>query len=226
MSRPIEAIAWSDDHVRILDQTRLPEVEVYLDCRTLDDIAGAIKRLSIRGAPAIGIAAAMGLAFLAGKITAASVADFIEQSDRMSAYLLGTRPTAVNLRWALERMDGVLKGSARATVAELQELLIKEAQSIHAEDTLINRRIGENGQKKLPQNAVVITVCNTGSLATGGHGTALGVVRSAIEHGKNIFVVACETRPLLQGARLTAWELMHDSIPFELITDGMAANYM
>jgi methylthioribose-1-phosphate isomerase len=226
VSRPIESIAWRDDYVRILDQTRLPEEEVYLECRTLDDIAGAIKRLSIRGAPAIGIAAAMGLAFLAGKISAASIADFIEQAERISAHLLGTRPTAVNLRWALERMDGVLKSSPEATVLELQELMKKEARSIHAEDTLINRRIGEAGQEKLPQNGVVITVCNTGSLATGGHGTALGVVRSAIEHGKNIFVAACETRPLLQGARLTAWELMHDGIPFELITDGMAANYM
>jgi len=226
MTRRIEAIAWRDDHVRILDQTKLPEEEVYLECRTLDDIAVAIKRLSIRGAPAIGIAAAMGLAFLTGKITAASTADCIAQSQQISAHLLGTRPTAVNLRWALERMDAVLKSAAQATVPELQELLKKEALSIHAEDIVINRRMGENGQEELPQNGVVITVCNTGSLATGGHGTALGVVRSAIEKGKNIFVAACETRPLLQGARLTAWELMHDGIPFELITDGMAANYM
>jgi methylthioribose-1-phosphate isomerase len=212
--------------VRILDQTKLPEEEVYLECRTLDDIAGAIKRLSIRGAPAIGIAAAMGLAFLTGKITAVSTADCIAQAQQISTHLLGTRPTAVNLRWALERMDGVLNRSGQTTVPELQELLKKEALSIHAEDILINRRMGENGQELLPQNGTVITVCNTGSLATGGHGTALGVVRSAIENGKNIFVAACETRPLLQGARLTAWELMHDAIPFELITDGMAANYM
>jgi len=226
MTRRIEAIAWRDDHVRILDQTKLPGEEVYLECRTLDDIAGAIKRLSIRGAPAIGIAAAMGVAFLTGKITASSTADCIAQAQLISAHLLDTRPTAVNLRWALKRMDAVLKSAAQATVPELQELLKKEALSIHAEDIVINRRMGENGQEELPQNAVVITVCNTGSLATGGHGTALGVVRSAIEHGKNIFVAACETRPLLQGARLTAWELMHDAIPFELITDGMAANYM
>ena len=226
MSNAIEAISWSQDHIRILDQTRLPEEEVYLECRTLDDIAGAIKRLSIRGAPAIGITAAMGVAFLAGKISGASTADFFVKVEQISTHLLGTRPTAVNLRWALERMSGVLKQSAQVSAPEIQAMLKQEALRIHAEDILINRQMGEYGQELLPQKAVVITVCNTGSLATGGHGTALGVVRSAVEHGKNVFVAACETRPLLQGARLTAWELIHDGIPFELITDGMAANYM
>jgi methylthioribose-1-phosphate isomerase len=226
MRRPIEAIAWADDHIRILDQTRLPEEEVYLECRTLDDIAGAIKRLSIRGAPAIGITAAMGLAFLAGDINNVSTADCIARIERISDHLLQTRPTAVNLRWALERMRAVVKDSAGATVLELRESLKQEALRIHKDDLEINRRIGENGQALLPRDGVVITVCNTGSLATGGHGTALGVVRSAVENRKNIFVAACETRPLLQGARLTAWELMHDGIPFELITDSMAANYM
>ena len=226
MSNAIEAITWAQDHIRILDQTQLPEKEVYLECRTLEDIAGAIKRLSIRGAPAIGITAAMGLAFLAGRISTSSKEDFTAHVEKISMHLLGTRPTAVNLRWALERMAAVLDRSAQASIPEQQALLKQEALRIHEDDISINRRMGEHGQDLLPQDGVVITVCNTGSLATGGHGTALGVVRSAVEKGKNIFVAACETRPLLQGARLTAWELMHDSIPFELITDSMAANYM
>ena len=226
MSTMIEAITWNDDYVRILDQTRLPEEEVYLECRTLDDIAGAIKRLSIRGAPAIGIAAAMGLAYLAAHIRVATKEEFVGQTELISAHLLATRPTAVNLRWALERMGRILNRADESTVADVQDLLKKEALRIHAEDIEINRRMGQNGQALLPQSAVVLTVCNTGSLATGGHGTALGVVRSAIENGKKVFVAACETRPLLQGARLTAWELVHDAIPFELITDSMAANYM
>jgi len=226
MSNAIEAITWAQDHIRILDQTKLPEKEVYLECTTLEDIAGAINRLSIRGAPAIGITAAMGVAFLAGRISTSSQKEFIAKVGKISAHLLGTRPTAVNLHWALERMAAVLDQSTEATIAERQELLKQEALRIHADDISINRRMGEHGQDLLPQDGVVITVCNTGSLATGGHGTALGVVRSAVAKGKNIFVAACETRPLLQGARLTSWELKHDGIPFELITDSMAANYM
>lgn len=226
MRAMIEAIAWNDEYVRILDQTRLPAEEVYLECRTIDDIAGAIKRLSIRGAPAIGIAAAMGLAFLAGRISTGNRGEFAAQAASISAHLLATRPTAVNLRWALERMAQVMHRFQGASVPELQELLKQEALRIHAEDIEINRSMGRHGQALLPDDAVVLTVCNTGSLATGGHGTALGVVRSAVENGKKVFVAACETRPLLQGARLTAWELLHDGIPFELITDSMAAVYM
>lgn len=226
MSALIETITWNDAYVRILDQTRLPAEEVYLECRTLEDIAGAIRRLSIRGAPAIGIAAAMGLAFLAGRISTANHEEFAAQSASISAHLLATRPTAVNLRWALERMGCIVTLAHGATVPELQNLLKQEALRIHAEDLEINRSMGQHGQALLPHDAVVMTVCNTGSLATGGHGTALGVVRSAVESGKKVFVAACETRPLLQGARLTAWELLHDGIPFELITDSMAGYYM
>ncbi len=226
MGTTIEAINWANDHVRILDQTRLPEQEVYLECRTFDDIAGAITRLSIRGAPAIGIAAAMGLAFLAGKINTASCEELAAQIQSLSTKLLATRPTAVNLRWALERMQAVVAGAGQSSVPELQELLKQEALCIHADDLKINCSMGRHGQELLPVDAVVMTVCNTGSLATGGHGTALGVVRSAVENGKKVFVAACETRPLLQGARLTAWELLHDGIAFELITDSMAAVYM
>jgi methylthioribose-1-phosphate isomerase len=226
MGSSIEAISWQEDHVRILDQTRLPAEEVYLECRTLEDIAGAITRLSIRGAPAIGIAAAMGFAFLAGRLNTANSEEFAIESKSLSAHLLATRPTAVNLRWALERMQGVVVGSRQSSVAELQARLKEEALRIHTEDVEINRSMGSHGQELLPADAVVMTVCNTGSLATGGHGTALGVVRSAVENGKKVFVAACETRPLLQGARLTVWELLHDGIPFELITDSMAAVYM
>jgi len=226
MSAMIEAIAWNDEYVRILDQTRLPAAEVYLECRTLEDIAGAIKRLSIRGAPAIGIAAAMGLAFLAARISTGIREEFVAQAGSISTHLLATRPTAVNLRWALERMAQVVQKAPAATVPHLQELLKQEALRMHAEDIDINRSMGRHGQALLSNDAVVMTVCNTGSLATGGHGTALGVVRSAVESGKKVFVATCETRPLLQGARLTAWELLHDGIPFELITDSMAAVYM
>lgn len=226
MDKGIEAIAWRRDYVRILDQTRLPREEVYLECRTLDDFADAIRRLAIRGAPAIGIAAAMGLAFVAGRIDTANRDAFVSEAERISAHLLETRPTAVNLRWALERMSCILKKNRDCTVTRLQGLLRDEALRIHEEDIASNRRLGENGQALLPQTSVVLTVCNTGSLATGGYGTALGVVRSAIGNGKNVFVAACETRPLLQGARLTAWELVHDAIPFELITDSMAGYYM
>jgi len=226
MRAPIEAIAWNDEYVRILDQTRLPAEEVYLECRTLEDIAGAIKRLSVRGAPAIGIAAAMGFAFLAGRISTANHEEFAAQAASISSHLLATRPTAVNLRWALDRLSRIAGQADSITVPELQELLKQEAQRIHAEDIEINRTMGRHGQALLPDDAVVMTVCNTGSLATGGHGTALGVVRSAVENCKQVFVAACETRPLLQGARLTAWELLHDGIPFELITDSPAAVYM
>jgi len=225
MTERIEAITWNDDFIRILDQTRLPAEEVYLECRTLEDIAGAIRRLSIRGAPAIGIAAAMGFALLTSRISA-SQQEFAAQAEALSQQFLATRPTAVNLRWALERMNRIIQNAGTCPVAEIQKLLREEALRIHEEDRQINRRIGANGQELLPGRAVVMTVCNTGSLATGGHGTALGVVRSAVEKGKNIFVAVCETRPLLQGARLTAWELLHDSIPFELITDSMAGYYM
>ncbi len=222
----IQSISWQEDHVRILDQTKLPVQEVYLECRDLESIAAAIQRLSIRGAPAIGVAAAMGFAFACRQSTAQNNDEFFRHLDQIYERLLGTRPTAVNLRWALERMLSLARQHSSAGIEVLQDILKQEALKILNEDIEINRRMGRLGQEVVPDQATIITICNTGSLATAGHGTALGVIRSAVEQGKNVCVAACETRPLLQGARLTAWELKKDGIPFELITDGMAGHFM
>ena len=222
----VQAIAWCDDHIRILDQTLLPAQEVYIESRNLETIADAIRRLAVRGAPAIGIAAAMGLAFEARKVQAATIELFIAALLPVYELLRGTRPTAVNLQWALDRMMAKARAARASSVDGLKNILIAEALAIHAEDIENNLAMGRFGQEVVPQNAAIMTICNAGALATGGHGTALGVIRTAAGSGKNINVVACETRPLLQGARLTAWELTAYGIPFKLITDGMAAFYM
>jgi methylthioribose-1-phosphate isomerase len=226
LKNSIDTIRWQDDHIVILDQTRLPEQEVYLECRDLDAVAGAIRRLSIRGAPAIGVAAAMGLALAGRALQARNREEFIEQLDGLARRLLETRPTAVNLRWALQRMMLLVRNAAGADIDGLKQALVDEALALHFRDIEANREIGRHGQALVPAQATVMTICNTGTLATAGYGTALGVVRAAVEAGKRVFVAACETRPLLQGARLTAWELQKDGIPFELITDSMAAAYM
>ena len=222
----MQAIAWSDDHIRILDQRLLPGREVYIESRDLETVADAIRRLAVRGAPAIGIAAAMGLAFEARKVQAATAEEFIAALAPVYELLRSTRPTAVNLQWALDRMMAKAHAAGTASVDGLKNILIAEARAIHAEDIENNRAMGRFGQEVVPQSATIMTICNAGALATGGHGTALGVIRTAAGSGKNITVVACETRPLLQGARLTAWELKTYGIPFKLITDGMAAFYM
>ena len=222
----VQAIAWCDDHIRILDQTLLPAQEVYIESRNLETVADAIRRLAVRGAPAIGIAAAMGLAFEARKVQAATIELFIAALLPVYELLRSTRPTAVNLQWALDRMMAKARAARASSVDGLKNILVAEALAIHAEDIENNLAIGHFGQEVVPQNATIMTICNAGALATGGHGTALGVIRTAAGSGKNINVVACETRPLLQGARLTAWELTAYGIPFKLITDGMAAFYM
>ena len=222
----VQAIAWRDDHIRILDQTRLPAEEMYLECRDLETVADAIRRLAVRGAPAIGIAAAMGFAFEARKVQAATREEFIAALTPVYELLRSTRPTAVNLQWALDRMMAKARAAGAVLVDELKKLLVDEACAIHAEDIENNRAMGQFGQEVAPQTATIMTICNTGALCCGGHGTALGVIRTAVAMGKKITVVACETRPLLQGARLTAWELTAYGIPFKLITDGMAAFYM
>ena len=222
----VQAIAWCDDHIRILDQTLLPAQEVYIESRDLETVADAIRRLAVRGAPAIGIAAAMGLAFEARKVQAATIELFIAALLPVYELLRSTRPTAVNLQWALDRMMAKARAARASSVDGLKNILIAEALAIHAEDIENNLAMGRFGQEVVPQNAAIMTICNAGALATGGHGTALGVIRTAAGSGKNINVVACETRPLLQGARLTAWELTAYGIPFKLITDGMAAFYM
>lgn len=222
----IRAIAWQDDHIRILDQTRLPEQEIYLECRDLESVAAAIRCMAVRGAPAIGVAAALALALESQKLRTTQRQEFITQLDQMCRRLQATRPTAVNLQWALGRMLRRVQAEHSADVAGLQCLLREEALCILEEDIATNRAMGTCGQEIIPDPATVITICNTGSLATAGYGTALGVIRSAVARGKRVLVVACETRPLLQGARLTAWELHKDGIPFVLITDSMAGHYM
>ena len=215
-ARRIEPIRWQDDLAIILDQTRLPAEEVYLRCERVEELAGAIRRLAIRGAPLLGIAAAYGLALAAQ----GSAADMRERVADAAELLRSTRPTARNLFWAIERM------AKRAEAGATADDLYREAQTIHREDAEACRLIGEHGAKLLPPGATVLTICNTGSLATGGIGTALGIIRTAHAQGNPVRVIACETRPLLQGARLTMWELELDGIPATLITDSMAGEVM
>jgi methylthioribose-1-phosphate isomerase len=215
-SQTIQPIRWEDESIVILDQARLPAEEVYLRCERVGDLAEAIRRLAIRGAPLLGIAAAYGLA-LAAQGEAAGLSGRVARAAEL---LRSTRPTARNLFWAIERM--VKRAEAGAT----PDNLYREAEMIHREDAEACRLIGDNGARLLPEGATVLTICNTGSLATGGIGTALGIIRTARAQGNPVKVIVCETRPLLQGARLTMWELQHDGIPATLITDNMAGEVM
>jgi len=212
----IRPLRWENGAVVVLDQTRLPQEEVYLRCQRAEQVAEAIRRLQVRGAPLIGIAAAYGLA-LAAQEEPASVRERVLGAAQL---LRGTRPTARNLFWALDRM--VAKADAGGSAREVLE----EALAIHREDAETCERIGQQGRELIPHGATVMTICNTGALATGGEGTALGVVKAAHLSGSPIRVLACETRPLLQGARLTMWELMKAAIPAILIADGMAGACM
>ncbi len=215
-SRGIRAIAWDEGKVVILDQTRLPSEEVYLVCTRVEEVAEAIRRLAIRGAPLLGIAAAYGVA-----LAARGSDGGLRGRVRAAAELLrATRPTARNLFWALELM--VERAEAGATAEDLRA----EARRIHEEDAAACRAIGERGAELLRGVECVLTICNTGSLATGGIGTALGMIRAAHARDGRLRVIACETRPLLQGARLTMWELTRDGIPATLITDNMAGEVM
>ncbi len=227
-----KTIEWTPEGVRMIDQTRLPLEEVYVTCRTYSEVAEAIRSMVIRGAPAIGVAAAMGIALGIQHSAARSEPALREDFDRIASVISATRPTAVNLFWAVKRMKGVLeevlaeKCGGDKKLRRARERLVEEAQSILAEDVAINREIGRRGAALLPDGSTVLTHCNAGALATGGYGTALGVIRSAAEQGKAIRVFADETRPFLQGARLTAWELAQDGIPVTLITDSMAGYFM
>jgi methylthioribose-1-phosphate isomerase len=216
----IETIQWTSAGVVMIDQTRLPREEVYVTCTDHLQVADAIRSMVIRGAPAIGVAAAMGIAL--GMQEAASSAQF----DEICEIIRATRPTAVNLFWAIERMSGVFSGLAGRSLSEIRERLIAEAIQIRLEDIAINECIGRNGASLIPDGKTVLTHCNAGALATAGYGTALGVIRAAVASGKNIDVFADETRPFLQGARLTIWELQHDHIPATLITDNMAGHFL
>jgi methylthioribose-1-phosphate isomerase len=213
----IETIKWSCDGVVMIDQTRLPGQEIYVTCRTYTEVADAIRTMVIRGAPAIGVAAAMGVA-----LGVAHGGNF----DTICAELASTRPTAVNLFWAIDRMKRVYTSIRHLPLDQIRDRLIAEAKLVREEDIEINRAIGRNGAPLVPDGGTVLTHCNAGALATAGYGTALGVVRAAVEAGKTIDVFADETRPFLQGARLTVWELQRDGIPATLITDNMAGHFL
>ncbi len=224
----IKTLEWTDQGVVMIDQRVLPTEEVYPVFKTYEEVAFAIKDMVVRGAPAIGVAAAMGVALGARDSGTDDPVEFERRFDRICEVIGSTRPTAVNLFWAIERMRSLyarLKGEGRS-LADIRTALIQEARRMHDEDIEINRAMGRNGAELIPEGATVLTHCNAGALATAGYGTALGVIRAAVEAGKKVAVFADETRPFLQGARLTAWELQKDDIPVTLITDNMAGHFM
>jgi methylthioribose-1-phosphate isomerase len=227
----IPTLEWTADGVRFLDQTRLPLEEVYVLSRTHDDVADVIRTMVVRGAPAIGVAAAMGVALAAKNIAINDSAMTLRKELEVTVIptLAATRPTAVNLFWALERMRAALDRAAKApdaTAGSIADSLAVEATTMYDEDIAACRSMGAFGAELLPHSGGVLTHCNAGALATCGYGTALGVIRAAIERGHKIEVFADETRPFLQGARLTAWELQHDNIPTTVLCDNMAATTM
>jgi len=219
----VRTIEWKNGSVVMLDQRLLPMREVYRVYRDHREVARAITDMVVRGAPAIGVAAAMGIA-LGGRSLRSG--DLQRDFERICRLFAGTRPTAVSLFWAIERMRGVFARNQHRPLDTLRTLLEREALALRDEDVAANRRMGEYGAALIEDGATVLTHCNAGALATAGYGTALGVIRAAREAGKRVSVIACETRPVLQGARLTAWELKRDRIPVTLITDGMAAHVM
>ena len=224
----LPTIEWKDDAIVMVDQRKLPATEIYVQCRTANDVAKAIKTMVIRGAPAIGVAAAMGIALGMERSKQSGTRQFATEFQKTCDLMASTRPTAVNLFWAIERMkrsfsEGALAGES---VDQLKARLKAEARSIHDEDVASCRSIGQHGAALVPTDARVLTHCNAGALATAGYGTALGVIRGAIEAGKRVKVLADETRPFLQGSRLTAWELIKDGIDTTVITDSMAGALM
>lgn len=222
----IRTIEWTESGVVMLDQTLLPAEEIYHTYRNHLEVAEAIRSMIIRGAPAIGVAAAMGIA-LGVKNAAANTAESLDPLfERICSDIRSTRPTAVNLFWAVERMQSVYRRTRPQGIEAIRSALIRESISMHSEDIEINRMMGRWGQELIPSKAHVLTHCNAGALATAGYGTALGVIRAAVEAGKEVQVFADETRPFLQGARLTAWELEKDRIPVTVITDNMAGYFL
>jgi methylthioribose-1-phosphate isomerase len=224
----LPTIEWQPDAVVMIDQRKLPGQEVYVRCKTAQEVARAIKTMVIRGAPAIGVAAAMGLALGMRRSKAQGTKQFAVEFNKLCLLMAATRPTAVNLFWAIDRMkrsfgDGVREGQS---VDELKDRLEREAQAIHDEDLESCKAMGRFGAAVVPEHARILTHCNAGALATAGYGTALGVIRAAAEQGKVVQVFADETRPFLQGARLTAWELLRDQVPTTVITESMAGPLM
>lgn len=222
----IATVEYDNGVIRLLDQRRLPTEEVLIDCHDYQAVADAIKTLAVRGAPAIGVTAALGLAVGARAIDVEDFERFWSRFTQICAVMAATRPTAVNLFWAIERMKACAQTHRQLPIAELKVRLEQEALCILEEDIANNRRMGLHGQGLIPDQARILTHCNAGALATAGYGTALGVIRAAVEQGKRVQVIADETRPVLQGARLTAWELHKDGIPVTLIADNMAASLM
>lgn len=225
-NQAVETLRWRDGKLEMIDQRVLPARFEYLDYTSATETAEGIRSMVVRGAPAIGCAAAYGVALDALRLRDASPADFSIGMERAFEVLAASRPTAVNLFWALKRMRAVWVEVRGRPVGEIADRLLAEAHEVTAEDIRINRAMGAFGAELLPDGARVLTHCNAGALATAGHGTALGVIRSAVEAGKKISVIADETRPFLQGARLTAWEMVQENIPVTLITDNMAGYMM
>ena len=223
---PVTTIEWKDNKIRMIDQTKLPEELVHLEISDIEVLAEAIKSLRIRGAPAIGIAGAFGVVLGVQNFAGEDKEAFFKQLKETSEYLNATRPTAVNLSWAIQRMNRVANENNSKPVAEIREQLLREAQTIWEEDREICRRLGKHGARLVKDGFNVLTHCNTGALATADYGTALGVVFAAHEEGKKLHVYADETRPLLQGARLNVWELMNENIDVTLICDNTAAFVM
>ncbi|HTX77478.1 MAG TPA: S-methyl-5-thioribose-1-phosphate isomerase [Terracidiphilus sp.] len=224
----IPTLTWTTEGVRFIDQRKLPLEESYVLATAFEDVAVVIETMVVRGAPAIGVSAAYGVALGAIKTTAANAIEFAPEFERICARLAATRPTAVNLFWAIDRMKRLFATllTAQASIAEVRGKILAEAHAMYDEDIAACKSMGAFGGELLPEEGGVLTHCNAGALATCGYGTALGVIRSAVEQGKRIHVYADETRPFLQGARLTAWELMADGIPTTVICDNMAASLM
>ncbi len=222
----IQTLEWTDQGVRFIDQTKLPTEESYVNCTTYQEVADVIRNMVVRGAPAIGVSAAMGIALGVKNSEAETSGDLKRDFDQICEAISKTRPTAVNLFWAIKRMQRKFESIRMRPIPQIKQSLIEEAQRMHAEDIAINQAMGKHGATLMPASGGVLTHCNAGALATAGYGTALGVIRAAVEAGKKIQVYADETRPFLQGARLTAWELVKDGIPTTVISDNMSGAMM
>ena len=222
----IKTLEWTDAGVRFIDQTKLPTEEAYVTCKTYEEVADAIRTMIVRGAPAIGVSAAMGVALGVRDSKARDRAELKQDLDRICDVLGSTRPTAVNLFWAIRRMKEKFDAVSAQPMLNIQQTLITEAQQMLVEDIAANEAMGKHGAVLLPASGSVLTHCNAGALCACGYGTALGVIRAAVDSGKKIHVFADETRPFLQGSRLTAWELMKDGIPTTVIADNMAGAIM
>jgi methylthioribose-1-phosphate isomerase len=221
----VPTIKWEGDIVYLIDQRKLPQTKEWLVCRSIDDVITAIKDMNIRGAPAIGIAAGMGLALGSQSVNTDDYTIFRKEFLEMTRRMKSTRPTASNVGWAVERMVKIVDGMRNHEVSAIREAVRRESESMLERDIEANRNIGQSGMRLVPDKANILTHCNAGALATGGYGTALGIIRAAFEAGKQIHVYVDETRPLLQGMRLTAFELMEDGIPVTVIVD-CAAGYL